>query len=69
MQAVPMLNPPHPGDSIRTEVIEPYGPTVTAAAAVLKMSRPALSSLLILAKRQGDLRGRLPGVLYLRSTA
>ena len=27
-----MLNPPHPGDFIRTEVIEPPGLTVTAAA-------------------------------------
>jgi addiction module HigA family antidote len=41
-----MLNPPHPGEFIRTEVIEPYGLTVTAAAQVLGVSRPALSSLL-----------------------
>lgn len=41
-----MLNPPHPGDFVRTEIIEPYGLTVTAAAAVLNVSRPALSSLL-----------------------
>jgi addiction module HigA family antidote len=43
---MPMKNPPHPGDFIRTEIIEPAGLTVTAAAAVLKVSRPALSSLL-----------------------
>ncbi len=42
----PMKNPPHPGDFIRTEVIEPAGLTVTAAAAALRVSRPALSSLL-----------------------
>ena len=41
-----MKNPPHPGDFIRTEIIEPAGLTVTAAAAALKVSRPALSSLL-----------------------
>ena len=35
-----MKNPPHPGDFIRTEIIEPAGLTVTAAAAALKVSRP-----------------------------
>lgn len=43
---MPMKNPPHPGEFIRTEIIEPAGLTVTAAAAVLQVSRPALSSLL-----------------------
>jgi len=41
-----MKNPPHPGDFIRTEIIEPAGLTVTAAAAALQVSRPTLSSLL-----------------------
>ena len=41
-----MLNPPHPGDFIRTEIIEPLGLSVTAAAGVLRVSRPTLSSLL-----------------------
>src|SRR5438552_3946391 len=41
-----MLNPPHPGDFIRTEIIEPRGLSVTAAARVLQVSRPTLSSLL-----------------------
>src|SRR5208283_4005639 len=41
-----MLNPPHPGDFIRTEIIEPAGLSVTAASAALQVSRPALSSLL-----------------------
>jgi antitoxin HigA-1 len=40
---MPMKNPPHPGDFIRTEIIQPAGLT---AAAALKVSRPALSSLL-----------------------
>ena len=43
---MPMKNPPHPGDFIRTEIIEPAGLSVTAAAAALHVSRPALSSLL-----------------------
>jgi addiction module HigA family antidote len=41
-----MKNPPHPGDFIRTEIIEPAGLSVTAAALALQVSRPALSSLL-----------------------
>jgi addiction module HigA family antidote len=41
-----MKNPPHPGAFIRTEIIEAAGLTVTAAAAALGVSRPALSSLL-----------------------
>jgi addiction module HigA family antidote len=43
---MPMKNPPHPGDFIRTEIIESAGLSVTAAAAALHVSRPALSSLL-----------------------
>jgi addiction module HigA family antidote len=43
---MPMLNPPHPGDFIRSEIIGPLGLSVTAAAKVLRVSRPALSSLL-----------------------
>src|SRR5580692_4719498 len=43
---MPIKNPPHPGDFIRTEIIQPAGLSVTAAAAVLHVSRPALSSLL-----------------------
>lgn len=43
---MPMKNPPHPGDFIRTEIIAPTGLSVTAAAAALQVSRPALSSLL-----------------------
>src|SRR5271157_2226390 len=43
---MPMKNPPHPGDFIRTEIIQPARLSVTAAAAALQVSRPALSSLL-----------------------
>jgi antitoxin HigA-1 len=43
---MPMKNLPHPSDFIRTELIEPAGLTVTAAAKVLKVSWPTLSSLL-----------------------
>jgi addiction module HigA family antidote len=41
-----MKNPPHPGSFIRTEILEAAGLTVTAAAIALRVSRPALSSLL-----------------------
>jgi addiction module HigA family antidote len=41
-----MKNPPHPGDFIRTEIVESAGLTVTAAANALGVSRPTLSSLL-----------------------
>ena len=41
-----MLNPPHPGDFIRTEVIAPNGLSVKAAAEILGVSRPTLSNLL-----------------------
>ena len=43
---MPMKNRPDPGDFIRKEIIEPAGLSVTAAAAALQVSRPALSSLL-----------------------
>ena len=51
---MPMKNPPHPGDFIRTEIIEAAGLTVTAAAAALRVSRPTLSSLL---NSKADLSG------------
>jgi len=53
---MPMKNPPHPGDFIRTEIIEPAGLSVTAAAAALQVSRPALSSLL---NSKADLSGEM----------
>lgn len=53
---MPLKNPPHPGDFIRTEVIEPAGLSVTAAAAALRVSRPALSSLL---NGKSDLSGEM----------
>ena len=53
---MPMKNPSHPGDFIRTEIIEPVGLSVTAAAAALQVSRPALSSLL---NGRADLSGNM----------
>jgi addiction module HigA family antidote len=38
--------PPHVGSFLKTEIIEPTGLSVTAAAAVLGVTRPALSALL-----------------------
>ena len=43
---MPMKNPPHPGDLIRTEIIEPLGLSVSKAAEVLKVRRATLSDLL-----------------------
>ena len=43
---MPMFNPSHPGDFIRTEMIKPLGLSVTAAAAALGVSRPTLSAFL-----------------------
>jgi addiction module HigA family antidote len=51
---MPLKNPAHPGDFIRTEIIEPAGLSVTAAAVALRVSRPALSSLL---NARADLSG------------
>jgi antitoxin HigA-1 len=53
---MPMKVPPHPGDFIRTEIIEPTGLSVTAAASALQVSRPALSSLL---NSHGSLSGEM----------
>ena len=43
---MPMKNPPHPGGLIRRQVIQPLGLSVTQAAAVLGVTRQALSLLL-----------------------
>ena len=43
---MPMKNPPHPGEFVRTEIVQPAGLSVTDAAKALQVSRPALSSLL-----------------------
>lgn len=53
---MPMKNPPHPGDFIRTEIIEPSGLSITDAAKALQVSRPALSSLLNV---KADLSGEM----------
>ena len=42
----PMKNPPHVGRFIRTEILEALDLTVTDAAAILGVGRPALSDLL-----------------------
>ena len=43
--AMPMKNPPHPGQLIRLDCIEPLGLTVTAAAKALGVTRQALNNL------------------------
>jgi addiction module HigA family antidote len=41
-----MKNPPHPGQSVRADCIEPLGLTVTEAAKALGVSRQALNNLI-----------------------
>lgn len=41
-----MKNPAHPGGFIRSEIIEPHGLSVTAAAEALGVTRATLSTLL-----------------------
>ena len=43
---MPMKNPPHPGDLIKTEVIEALDLSVSKAAEILKVRRATLSDLL-----------------------
>jgi addiction module HigA family antidote len=43
---MPTKNPPHPGDLIKTEVIESLGLNVSKAAEILKVRRATLSDLL-----------------------
>ena len=51
-----MHTPVHPGGFIKTEIIEALGLSVTAAARVLGVSRPALSNLL---NQKADLSGEM----------
>ena len=41
-----MHNPPHPGDTLREDVLPALGLSVTAAADQLRVTRPALSRVL-----------------------
>lgn len=41
-----MFNPPHPGETLREDVLPALGLTVTAAADQLGITRPALSRVL-----------------------
>ena len=43
---MPMKNPPHPGDLIKTEIVEALGLNVSQAAGILKVRRATLSDLL-----------------------
>ena len=42
---MPMQNPPHPGEIVRLECLEPLGLTVTRAAEGLGVTRQTLSDL------------------------
>ena len=56
IKSMRMVNPPHPGDFIRTEIIEPHGLSVSQAAKALQVSRSALSHLL---NEKSDLSGEM----------
>lgn len=51
-----MKNSPHPGDCIRTELVEPASLSITAAAKALRVSRSTQSSLL---NGKADLSGEM----------
>jgi len=42
---MPMKNPPHPGETVRYDCLEPLGLTVTEGAKALGVTRQALSNL------------------------
>jgi addiction module HigA family antidote len=42
---VPMKNPPHPGELVKYDCIEPLGLTVVSAAKALGVTRQALNNL------------------------
>jgi antitoxin HigA-1 len=42
---MPMKNPPHPGQSVRHDCIEPLGLTITEVAAALGVTRQTLNNL------------------------
>ena len=42
---MPMKNPPHPGESVRFDCLEPLGLSVTEGAKVLGVTRQALNNL------------------------
>jgi len=46
LQGIRVKNPVHPGGFVKSEIIEGYGLSVTGAAEVLGVSRPALSAFL-----------------------
>jgi antitoxin HigA-1 len=51
-----MLNPPHPGQFIKMEIIDAYGMSITDAAEALGVSRPTLSTVV---NGKGDLTENL----------
>jgi len=42
---MPMLNPPHPGEGLKEDVLAPLGLTVTETAKALGVSRKTLSEI------------------------
>ena len=46
LTTMPMKNRPHPGDLVKTEIVEALGLSVSRAAEILKVRRATLSDLL-----------------------
>lgn len=46
MEMNPMFNPPHPGETLREDVLPEMGMTITEVAKVMGVSRVALSRVL-----------------------
>ncbi|HXC25800.1 MAG TPA: HigA family addiction module antitoxin [Gemmatimonadaceae bacterium] len=53
---MPMIDPPHPGDFVRRQIIEAHGLSVTDAAVLLKVARSTLSNFL---NGHADLTGEM----------
>jgi addiction module HigA family antidote len=65
---MPMKNPPHPGEMVRAEVLQPLGLPLTKAAEILCMRRATLSDLTNGKTAVSAVSGHLPGsflTLYL----
>jgi len=56
-----MKNPPHPGETLREDVLPALGLTVTEAAAQLGVTRAALSRVLNRPRRHFPHHGPAPG--------
>lgn len=59
MQSVRMKNPAHSGGFVKSEIVEALGLSVTRAAPVLGVTRPALSALSALLNERAHLSSEM----------